>query len=187
MITSCMTRRTVPSAEMSPAQEADHGEGARYDRALARREIDLREALAEVQGLRRRHDEVKRQSQNVVSTLFATRETAACRIATLTPREQEILELVLLGRPSKVIAWELGISQRTVENHRASVMRKTGTKSVPALARLAVAAAWNGASEPAVPSAAAGGNSTGEAEGAHRGGRRSSGRRSNGQLPVIAL
>jgi len=44
-------------------------------------------------------------------------------------------------RPSKNIAADLGISQRTVENHRASIMTKTGTKSLPALARLALAAA----------------------------------------------
>ncbi|WP_416173633.1 LuxR C-terminal-related transcriptional regulator [Aerococcus mictus] len=41
------------------------------------------------------------------------------------------------------IAADLGISQRTVENHRASIMRKTGSKSLPALARLALAAASN--------------------------------------------
>ena len=43
---------------------------------------------------------------------------------------------VLAGHPSKNIASDLGISQRTVENHRAAVMRKTGSKSIPALARL---------------------------------------------------
>jgi two-component system CheB/CheR fusion protein len=51
------------------------------------------------------------------------------------------MALVLAGHPSKNIASDLGISQRTVENHRASIMAKTGATSLPALARLALAAA----------------------------------------------
>jgi two-component system CheB/CheR fusion protein len=66
--------------------------------------------------------------------------SAADQIAKLTARQHQILDLVLAGQPSKIIAADLGISQRTVENHRASIMRKTGSKSLPALARLAVAA-----------------------------------------------
>ena len=71
------------------------------------------------------------------------RQAAAGRIARLTPRQQEIMEMVLAGHPSKNIAADLGISQRTVENHRAVIMRKTGAKSLPALARLAIDADWN--------------------------------------------
>ncbi|HLZ67766.1 MAG TPA: LuxR C-terminal-related transcriptional regulator [Aliidongia sp.] len=48
------------------------------------------------------------------------------------------------GHPSKNIAADLGVNQRTVENHRASIMKKTGSKSLPALARLALAAASHG-------------------------------------------
>ena len=59
----------------------------------------------------------------------------------LTPREHSVMDLVLAGRPSKNIAADLGISQRTVENHRASIMKKTGSKSIPALIRMALAAA----------------------------------------------
>ena len=65
---------------------------------------------------------------------------AAGHLAALTARQREVLALVLAGSASKTIAFELGISQRTVENHRASIMRKTGTKSLPALARLALVA-----------------------------------------------
>ncbi|MFL9996914.1 chemotaxis protein CheB [Paraburkholderia sediminicola] len=72
--------------------------------------------------------------------LAAWRESAADHIASLTARQRQIMEMVLAGNPSKIIAANLAISQRTVENHRASIMKKTGSKSLPALARLALAA-----------------------------------------------
>ena len=75
------------------------------------------------------------------SKLIAWQDSAAQHIADLTPRQHQIMDLVLAGHPSKNIAADLGISQRTVENHRASIMRTTATKSLPALARLALAGA----------------------------------------------
>lgn len=78
------------------------------------------------------------------SALIAWRQTAANHIAGLTQRQREVMELVLAGHPSKNIAAHLGISQRTVENHRASIMKKTGSKSLPALTRLALFAAGSG-------------------------------------------
>ena len=66
--------------------------------------------------------------------------SATC-VATLTSRQRQILDLVLAGHPSKNIAADLGISQRTVDNHRAAIMRKTGSTSLPALIRTAIAAA----------------------------------------------
>lgn len=74
----------------------------------------------------------------------AWREEALKRMAGLTQRQRQIMGLVLAGHPSKNIAADLGISQRTVENHRAAIMRKTGSKSLPALARLALAAGGHG-------------------------------------------
>ncbi len=74
------------------------------------------------------------------SKLVAWREAAAGHFEGLTQRQKQIMELVLAGHPSKNIAADLGISQRTVENHRAAIMKRTGVKSLPALARLAVAA-----------------------------------------------
>jgi two-component system CheB/CheR fusion protein len=73
--------------------------------------------------------------------LFAEHQAAAKQIAGLSARQREVMKLVLAGHPSKNIAADLGISQRTVENHRAQIMRRTGAKSLPALARLALAAA----------------------------------------------
>jgi len=61
--------------------------------------------------------------------------------AGLPPRQTQILHLVLAGHPSKNIAADLNISQRTVENHRAAIMRRTGATSLPALARMAIGAA----------------------------------------------
>jgi two-component system CheB/CheR fusion protein len=66
------------------------------------------------------------------------REVASSRLAGLTARQRQIMELVLAGHPSKNIAADLGISQRTVENHRAAVMKKTGSHSLSALIRLAL-------------------------------------------------
>jgi two-component system CheB/CheR fusion protein len=54
----------------------------------------------------------------------------------LTSRERQVMDLVLAGSPNKNIAADLGISQRTVESHRASIMHKTGAVSLPALTRM---------------------------------------------------
>ena len=70
----------------------------------------------------------------------ARRVNASEIIAGLTQREHQVMELILTGHPNKNIAADLGISQRTVEKHRAAIMHKTGAKSLPALARLALVA-----------------------------------------------
>jgi len=77
----------------------------------------------------------------VVTAHSQSRDTAVTCVASLTARQRQIMDLVLAGHPSKNIAADLGISQRTVDNHRAAIMRKTGSKSLPALIRLAIAAA----------------------------------------------
>jgi FixJ family two-component response regulator len=63
------------------------------------------------------------------------------KVGKLTSRQRQIMEMVLAGHPSKNIAVDHGISQRTVESHRTSIMKKVGTRSLPALARLALAGA----------------------------------------------
>jgi two-component system response regulator FixJ len=56
----------------------------------------------------------------------------------LTPREREVLALITRGKSNKVMAAELGVSQRTVEIHRARVMDKTGAASLAQLVRMAI-------------------------------------------------
>jgi len=91
-------------------------------------------------GVRRSLEQARDSSQ-----LVAWRRDAAAHVAALTPRQREVMDMVLAGHPSKNIAADLGVSQRTVENHRAAIMERTGAKSLPALARMALAAAPNGA------------------------------------------
>jgi len=65
---------------------------------------------------------------------------AAKRVRRLTGRERQVLERVLAGRPSKVIATELGIAKKTVDLHRSNLMRKLEAGSVIELAQLAAEA-----------------------------------------------
>ena len=69
----------------------------------------------------------------------ARRENARARLTTLTPRERQVMLLVVAGKVNKEIAAELNLSHRTVEIHRSRVMEKTGTQSLPKLIELAVA------------------------------------------------
>lgn len=66
---------------------------------------------------------------------------AASRISTLTPREREVMELLIQGKRNKIIASELGISNRTVEAHRAKIMEKMQAHSLSDIVRVNFAAA----------------------------------------------
>jgi FixJ family two-component response regulator len=66
----------------------------------------------------------------------ANREEIECRLATLTPRERQVLAQVIAGRLNKQIAAELGTTEGTIKVHRARVMHKMGAGSVPDLVRI---------------------------------------------------
>ena len=69
---------------------------------------------------------------------LADRAALAERVATLTPREREVMNLVVAGQPNKMIAFRLKIAIRTVEIHRAHVMEKTGARNLSELVRMAI-------------------------------------------------
>jgi two-component system, LuxR family, response regulator FixJ len=58
------------------------------------------------------------------------------RMESLTPREREVLDLIVEGKANKVVAIDLGLSERTVEIHRANVMEKMGARSVAHLVKM---------------------------------------------------
>lgn len=70
----------------------------------------------------------------------ARAEEAAVVLGALSPREREVLEGLAQGLPNKTIAYDLGISARTVEVHRANVMSKLGARSLSDALRIAFAA-----------------------------------------------
>ena len=125
--------RSEPPAPTLPARRAGYAGSAT--------ETQLRQALADAEALLREKD-------LLIHAVLAWREVAANHLAGLTRRQRQIMELVLAGQPSKNIAADLGISQRTVENHRAAIMKRTGSKCLPALARMALAADWGDATAP---------------------------------------
>jgi two-component system response regulator FixJ len=65
---------------------------------------------------------------------------AEAQVAALSPRETEVLAGLVAGKPNKVIGYELGISPRTVEVHRANLMEKLGVRSLPEAVRIGLAA-----------------------------------------------
>ena len=65
---------------------------------------------------------------------------AAERLSRLTPMQRKVLDEAVDGHPNKIIAHRLGLSPRTVENHRRAIMERAGVKSVLALSRLIILA-----------------------------------------------
>jgi DNA-binding NarL/FixJ family response regulator len=78
-----------------------------------------------------------RVSSGVVAA-FSRGDVASSPAASLTPRQRETLQLIAEGHSTKEIACRLGLSAKTVESHRAQLMRRLGARNVPALVRCAI-------------------------------------------------
>jgi two-component system response regulator FixJ len=82
-------------------------------------------------------------------TTVARRAEVLHRLESLTPRERQVMDLVVDGAANKVIAIDLDLSERTVEIHRAKVMEKMGARSVAHLVKLHLTLTDQGKSPPA--------------------------------------
>jgi two-component system response regulator FixJ len=84
---------------------------------------------------------IERAAERLVQAPSATDDAAGvrARLKELTEREQQVLGAVVAGHANKTIAYDLNISPRTVEVHRANVMSKMHAKSLPELVRMALA------------------------------------------------
>ncbi|WP_286192078.1 response regulator transcription factor [Roseomonas genomospecies 6] len=81
--------------------------------------------------------------------IHTRRRNAAERLSSLSGRESQVLRLVIGGKQNKCIAWDLGISIKTVEVHRAHIMEKTGAATIVDLARMWEIAGMGAADEDA--------------------------------------
>ena len=114
-----------------------HGDVPMAVEAMRRGALDFVEKPFEHQALLARVREaltlaVRRREE------LARRRLARSLLAGLSPREREVLRLVVQGRLTKQVAAELGISVRTAEVHRARLLHKLGVSSTPELVRLAL-------------------------------------------------
>jgi len=112
-----------------------HGDVAMAMRAVKNGALDFLEKPCDHDEMARAiHDALRRDREQRAASVKAGE--ARSRLTSLTPREQEILKLVVEGHSSRAIGDQLGISGRTVEVHRARLMDKTGAESVPDLVRM---------------------------------------------------
>lgn len=116
-----------------------HGDITLAVRAIKAGAVDFLEKPFEKAALLRAIEEAFERLENTRSHEFEAAD-ATLRLAVLTPREREVLDGLVKGQPNKITAYELGISTRTVEVHRANLMHKLELRSLSDVLRLSLAA-----------------------------------------------
>lgn len=133
-----LNRRNIP---LPVIVVTGHGDVALAVRAMKAGAIDFLEKPFDEELLMAAVSRAKTAAEQSRSEAQAGEE-AARLIGELTPRERDVLKHLVAGRPNKVIAYELSISPRTVEIHRAHVMDKMQARSLSDLIRSALAAGF---------------------------------------------
>ncbi len=118
-----------------------HGDVPMAVRAMRAGAIDFIEKPANGMALLERVNEALRISGHKQAEAKETGAVLA-RLNALTPRETEVARAVAEGKQNKVIAFDLGISQKTVEIHRHNAMEKLQARSAADVARMMMAAGW---------------------------------------------
>jgi two-component system response regulator FixJ len=118
-----------------------HGDVPMAVQAMRGGAVDfLQKPLRDQDLLDRINEALRTDAQN--RELLAQKQETAQRLQQLTAREREVMALVAAGKANKVIAYELDVSQRTVEIHRARVMEKMRATSLAHLVRMVVEVDW---------------------------------------------
>lgn len=114
-----------------------HGDVPMAVQAMRGGAVDfLQKPLRDQDLLDRINEALRKDAEN--RELLTQRQETLKRLEQLTAREREVLDLVVAGKANKVIAYELDVSQRTVEIHRARVMEKMRATSLAHLVRMVV-------------------------------------------------
>ena len=117
-----------------------HGDVPMAVSAVKRGAVDFIEKPFQDRALLTLIDSAVKADRHLIAAKAKQMEAAA-RLATLSRREREVMELVVAGKLNKLIADELGISIKTVEVHRSRVMEKLGANSVAELVQITLGAA----------------------------------------------
>lgn len=143
------------SALMPVIVVTGHADVPSVVRAMKSQAIDVLEKPFNKQELLDRIQQALRIDDRRRRTEESTARIAA-RIATLTTREREVMDLVVSGLANKQIAFQLGLSEKTIETHRSRVMRKLAVTSVAELVRLSIGLERAGTNDQSVQRPAAG-------------------------------